>query len=67
MFSTATSASAECPSDDAFFCSQYELAEQGDADAQNNLGVMYDNGLGVIEDDSEALCVNLIPYTPCLG
>ena len=31
VFSTATSASAECPSDNADFCSQYELAEQGDA------------------------------------
>ena len=31
------------------------LAEQGDADAQNNLGVMYANGEGVAEDDRQAV------------
>ena len=31
------------------------LAEQGDADAQNNLGLMYANGTGVAEDDVEAV------------
>ena len=31
------------------------LAEQGDADAQFNLGFMYDKGLGVPQDDQEAL------------
>ena len=31
------------------------LAEQGDADAQYNLGVMYDNGEGVTQDDAEAV------------
>ena len=31
------------------------LAEQGVADAQSNLGVMYDNGEGVPEDNKEAL------------
>ena len=31
------------------------LAEQGDADAQYNLGVMYRRGEGVIQDDSEAV------------
>ncbi len=31
------------------------LAEQGDADAQFNLGIMYDNGQGVPEDDREAV------------
>ena len=31
------------------------LAEQGDANAQSNLGWMYDNGLGVLEDDKEAV------------
>ena len=31
------------------------LAEQGDADAQYNLGVMYDNGEGVPEDNAEAV------------
>ena len=30
------------------------LAEQGDADAQFNLGVMYGEGLGVPQDDAEA-------------
>ena len=33
----------------------YRLAaDQSDADAQNNLGVMYGTGQGVIEDDKEA-------------
>ncbi len=31
------------------------LAEQGDADAQYNLGLMYDEGRGVPEDDAEAV------------
>jgi len=31
------------------------LAEQGDADAQFNLGVMYDMGLGVPQDYQEAV------------
>ena len=31
-----------------------QAAEQGDADAQFNLGVSYDNGTGVEQDDSEA-------------
>ena len=31
------------------------LAEQGDAIAQFNLGLLYDNGKGVIEDDKEAV------------
>lgn len=31
------------------------LAAQGDADAQYNLGVMYDNGQGVIQDYAEAV------------
>jgi uncharacterized protein len=31
------------------------LAEQGDADAQFNLGVMYDEGEGVPQDDKEAV------------
>ena len=30
------------------------LADQGDADAQNNLGAMYADGEGVVEDDAEA-------------
>ena len=31
------------------------LAKQGNAVAQNNLGVMYDNGLGVPQDDKTAV------------
>ena len=31
------------------------LAEQGDASAQYNLGVMYDNGKGVLKDYKEAV------------
>ncbi len=31
------------------------LAEQGDAYAQTNLGVMYAEGLGVVRDDAEAV------------
>ncbi len=31
------------------------LAEQGDAAAQSNLGVMYDTGQGVPQDDAEAV------------
>ena len=31
------------------------LAEQGDADAQYNLGVMYDNGKGVLKDATKAV------------
>src|SRR5450756_2584758 len=31
------------------------LAEQGDASAQLELGVMYDNGEGVLQDDKEAV------------
>ena len=32
-----------------------EAAEQGDADAQYNLGLMYDHGLGVAPDAKEAV------------
>ncbi len=31
------------------------LAEQGDADAQHSLGVMYESGWGVPQDDKEAV------------
>ena len=31
------------------------LAEQGDSYSQYNLGLMYDYGLGVIEDDAQAV------------
>ena len=32
-----------------------EKAEQGDAEAQHNLAVMYAEGMGVPQDDSEAV------------
>ena len=32
-----------------------KAAEQGDAKAQNNLGVVYDRGEGVPQDDAEAV------------
>ena len=32
-----------------------EAAEQGDAAAENNLGFMYASGLGVVQDDLEAV------------
>ncbi|WP_420535067.1 tetratricopeptide repeat protein, partial [Actinobacillus porcinus] len=32
-----------------------ELAEQGDAGAQNNLGIMYENGYGVNQDYHQAV------------
>ena len=31
------------------------LAEEGNADAQNNLGVMHEEGLGVVQDYAEAV------------
>ena len=31
------------------------LAEAGDAEAQNNLGLMYFNGRGVAQDEAEAV------------
>ena len=31
------------------------LAEQGNSRAQNNLGLMYDEGQGVLQDDTEAV------------
>ena len=33
----------------------FRLAEQGNADAQHNLGVMYETGLGVSENDKKAV------------
>ena len=33
----------------------HELAEDGDADAQHNLGLMYANGVGVPQNDEEAV------------
>ena len=42
--------------DDAEAVKWYRLAaEQGLANAQHNLGVMYDNGRGVPQDDAEAV------------
>jgi TPR repeat protein len=32
-----------------------EVAEQGDPDAQYELGFMYENGIGVMEDKAEAI------------
>ena len=32
-----------------------QAADQGDAEAQYNLGLMYDNGEGVLQDDAEAV------------
>ncbi len=32
-----------------------QFADQGNTAAQNNLGVMYENGRGVTQDDAEAL------------
>ena len=44
------------PQDDAEAVRWYHLAaEQGEASAQNNLGVMYGTGEGVPEDDAEAV------------
>ena len=44
------------PLDDAEAVRWYRLAaEQGDATAQNNLGVAYNNGEGVPPDDAEAV------------
>ena len=37
------------------FQEQFKAAEQGDARAQNSLGVMYYNGEGVPQDDAEAV------------
>jgi uncharacterized protein len=37
------------------FSQYWRLAEQGDATAQFNLGVMYDQGRGVTQDDQEAV------------
>lgn len=30
--------------------------EQGDAESQNNLGAMYANGEGIVQDDKQAAC-----------
>ncbi|MDG4550199.1 MAG: hypothetical protein P9G45_07275, partial [Candidatus Contendobacter sp.] len=43
------------PKDNAEAVMWYKAAEQGDADAQFNLGVMYDNGQGVRKDEAEAV------------
>ena len=37
------------------FEEQQVLAEQGDANAQHGLGLMYSNGTGVLKDDKEAV------------
>ena len=43
------------PSPETEFDKQLKAAAQGDAAAQYNLGVMYDNGEGVAEDDIKAV------------
>jgi len=45
-------AAAEFAAED--FAEWRKKAETGDANAQFNLGVMYDNGMGVPKDDAEA-------------
>ena len=37
------------------FKETFQVAKQGNADAQFNLGVMYENGEGVRQDDAEAV------------
>ena len=37
------------------FQEQFKAAEQGDAEAQTSLGLMYDNGKGVPQDYAEAV------------
>ena len=41
------------------------LAEQGHANAQTNLGLMYDNGDGVPEDDKQAVKWYRLAASPC--
>ena len=48
LVALATGAQAQTPELDELRA----RAEQGDADAQFNLGLMYGNGLGVPEDDT---------------
>ncbi len=48
-------ASTQKQDDTATVKEMREAAEQGDAVAQFNLGVMYDNGEGVAENDVEAV------------
>ena len=59
MFLTACCSSAVVAQDvartPAAIAAIRQLAEQGDAGAQNNLGNMYDSGEGVAENDAEAV------------
>ena len=48
-------ADSETPSSEESFEDLIALAEAGDPDAQYNLGVMYANGRGVTQDDTEAV------------
>ena len=48
-------AAAEAGDFDTALAEFKPLAEQGIAEAQYNLALMYDNGKGVIEDDKEAV------------
>ncbi len=44
------------PQDDRQAVAWYhKAAEQGQVDAQSNLGAMYDNGKGVPQDDRQAV------------
>ena len=51
LVALASGAQAQTPEIDALRA----RAEQGDAEAQNNLGGMYDEGRGVPQDDAEAV------------
>ena len=51
LVALAVGAQAQTPEIDALRA----RAEQGDAEAQNNLGGMYDEGRGVPQDDAEAV------------
>ena len=51
LVALAVGAQAQTPEIDALRA----RAEQGDADAQHNLGVMYATGRGVPQDDAEAV------------
>ena len=53
-FDTGLKAYNQMKYEDAFLIFSH-LAEQGDAGAQYQLGVMYADGKGVPQDDSEAL------------
>ena len=53
--SATQEAAATAPEDNNSESAMRQKAEQGDAEAQYNLGVMYANGQGVAQDDKEAV------------